>query len=334
MFVIINSMTKQTMDKTEKPVTKEGIDLDSIAYFGGKFVPLREANINIMTHAFQYGTGVFEGIRAYYNADEKQMYIFRMKEHYERLHNSCKLIRLELDKSVDELCDITVELMKKNNPQTDMYIRPNVYKAGLVIGPVLINKNGTNPSGLSITTMPLGDYVDISKGLHVCVASWVRVEDNALPARGKIQGSYVNAALSKTDALLSGYDDAIVLSADGHVSEGSAMNLFIVRDGKLITSGVSSNILEGITRATIMELAKNEFGIDTIERQIDRTELYVADEAFFCGTGAQVSPITKIDHREIGSGKVGPISKKLQDLYFEVVKGKKAKYKSWCEAVY
>lgn len=315
-------------------MTKEGIDLDSIAYFGEKFIPLREANINIMTHAFQYGTGVFEGIRGYWNPEENQMYIFRMKEHYERLHNSCKLIRLELQKSVEELCEITVELMKKNKPSCDMYIRPNVYKAGLVIGPVLINKNGMNPSALSITTLPMGDYVDISKGLHVCVSSWSRVEDNALPARGKIQGSYVNSALSKTDALLGGYDDAIVLSSDGHVSEGSAMNLFIVRDGKLITSGVSSNILEGITRATIVELAKNEFGIETVERQIDRTELYVADEAFFCGTGAQVSPITKIDHRDVGAGKIGPISKKLQDLYFDVVKGKKAKYKSWCAPVF
>ena len=327
-------MTKQTIEKMERPVSKEGIDLDSVVYFGGKFVPLREATINIMTHAFQYGTGVFEGIRGYYNADEKQMYIFRMKEHYERLHNSCKLIRLELDKSVDELCSLTVELMKKNKPTCDMYIRPNVYKSGLVVGPSLLNKNGSNPTALSIYTLPMGDYVDISKGLHVCVSSWMRVEDNALPARGKIQGSYVNAALSKTDALLTGFDDAIVLSDDGHVSEGSAMNLFLVRDGKLITSGVSSNILEGITRATIIELAKNEFGIDTVERQIDRTELYVSDEAFFCGTGAQVSPITKIDNREVGNGKVGPISKKLQDLYFEVVKGKKAKYKSWCEAVY
>jgi branched-chain amino acid aminotransferase len=331
-------MTEKTIEEAEKPVSKdcnyEGIDLDLISYFGGKFIPLREANVNIMTHAFQYGTGVFEGIRGYYNAEEKQMYIFRMKEHYERLHNSCKLIRLELDKTVDELCKITVELMKRNKPECDMYIRPNVYKAGIVVGPSLINKNGGNPTGLSICTMPMGDYVDISKGLHVCVSSWFRVEDNALPARGKIQGSYVNAALSKTDALLTGFDDSIVLSGDGHVSEGSAMNLFIVRDGKLITSGVASNILEGITRATIIELAKNEFGIETMERQIDRTELYVADEAFFCGTGAQVSPITKIDNREVGTGKPGAISKKLQDLYFDVVKGKKAKYKNWCEPVF
>ena len=313
---------------------KESIDLDSIAYFNGKFIPLREANINIMTHAFQYGTGVFEGIRGYWNQDEKQMYIFRLKEHYERLANSCKLIRLELDKSVDELCSITVELMKKNKPSCDMYIRPNVYKSGIIVGPSLLNKNGLNPTAFSVCTMPMGEYVDIAKGLHVCVSSWTRVDDNAIPARGKIQGSYVNTALAKTDALLSGFDDAIVLTQDGHVSEGSAMNLFIVRDGKLITTPVTSNILEGITRATVIELAKNEFDLEIEVRLIDRTELYICDEVFYCGTGAQVSPVTMIDHRPIGTGKIGPIGKKLQDLYFNVVRGKTSDYKKWCTPVF
>lgn len=313
---------------------KEGIDLNSIAYFNGKFMPLREANINIMTHAFQYGTGIFEGIRGYWNENEKQMYIFRMKEHYERLSQNTKLLRLELDKSVDELCQITVELMKKNNPNCDMYIRPNVYKAGIVVGPSLINKNGSNPTAFSLCTMPMGEYVDISKGLHVCVSSWTRVEDNAIPARGKIQGSYVNTAFAKTDALLNGFDDAIVLSSDGHVSEGSAMNLFMVRNGKLITTQVVDNILEGITRDTIIELAKKELSVETEIRQIDRTELYICDEVFFCGTGAQVSPVTIIDHRAIGNGKVGSVGKQLQELYFDVVKGKNPKYKKWCTAVF
>lgn len=315
-------------------MVKEGTDLDSIAYFNNKFVPLREAQINIMTHAFQYGTGVFEGIRGYWNASEKQMYIFRLREHYERLANSCKLIRLELDKSIDEMCEITVELMKRNKPDCDMYIRPNVYKSGIQVGPVLLNKNGKNPTAFSLCTMPMGDYVDISKGLHVCVSSWTRVDDNAIPARGKIQGSYVNTALAKTDALLNGFDDAIVLSDDKHVSEGSAMNLFMVRNGKLITTQVTDNILEGITRATIIELAKNELGLETEIRKIDRTELYICDEVFFCGTGAQVSSVTMIDHRPVGSGKIGQISKKLQDLYFEVVRGHKKKYKDWCTEVF
>ena len=327
-------MAKQTLTREKITVAKEGVDLDSIAYFNGKFIPLREANINIMTHAFQYGTGIFEGIRGYWNQDEKQMYVFRMKEHYERLAKNCKILRLELTKSVDELCNITIELMQKNNPTCDMYIRPNVYKCGIIVGPSLLNKNGSNPTALSICTMPMGEYVDISKGLHVCVSSWTRVDDNAIPARGKIQGSYVNTALAKTDALLNGFDDSIVLSQDGHVSEGSAMNLFIIRDGKLITTPVTANILEGITRDTVIELAKKEFGIETEVRQIDRTELYICDEVFYCGTGAQVSPITMVDHRHVGDGKIGPISKKLQELYFNVVRGREKKYRSWCTSVF
>ena len=326
-------MAKQvfTMEKAMSP--KEDIDLDSIAYFNGKFLPLREVNIPIMTHAFQYGTGIFEGIRSYWNEDEKQMYIFKMKEHYERLTNNCRILMLELTKSVDELSSITLEIMQKNKPTCDMYIRPNVFKSGIQIGPSLLNKSGKNPTSLSVYIVPMGEYVDISKGLHVCVSSWTRLEDNAIPPRGKIQGSYVNTALAKTDALLSGFDEAIVLTTDGHVSEGSAMNIFILRGGKLITTQLCDNILEGITRNTIIELAKNELGIETVERKIDRTELYVCDEAFFCGTGAQVSPITKVDHREVGNGKTGPVSKKLQDLYFKIVRGQHPKYKKWCTAV-
>jgi len=324
-------MAKQVLEKSM--AQKDGIDLGSIAYFNGKFLPLKDVNIPIMTHAFQYGTGIFEGIRSYWNADEKKMYIFRMKEHYKRLARNSKLLMLELDKSPEELCEITVEIMKRNKPQRDMYIRPNVFKSGVTIGPSLLNKDGKNPTSLSVYIVPLGEYVDISKGLHVCVSSWTRVEDNAIPPRGKIQGSYVNTALAKTDALLNGFDDAIVLSSDGHVSEGSAMNIFLVRKGKLVTTPVSENILEGITRDTIIELAEKEFGIKTEVRKIDRSELYVCDEAFFCGTGAQVSSITIIDHREIKDGKVGPVSKKLQDLYFKVVKGQHPKYKEWCTTI-
>ena len=325
-------MAEKTLEK--KMASKDSSDLDSIAYFNGKFVPISEANINIMTHAFQYGTGIFEGIRGYWNDEEKQMYIFRMKEHYVRLTNNCKILMLELEKTPDELCKLTVDLMKKNKPSCDMYIRPNVFKAGLIIGPSLLNTNGRNPTELSIYTVPMGDYVDISKGLHVCVSSWTRLDDNALTPRGKIQGSYVNTAFAKTDALLNGFDDAIVLSQNGHVSEGSAMNLFMVRDGKLITTPVTSNILEGVTRDTIMQLAKNELELETEIREIDRTELYICDEVFFCGTGAQVSPIIKIDHRKVGNGQIGQISKKLQEIYFEVVRGRKHVYKNWLTPVF
>ncbi len=298
-------------------------------FLDGEYIDAATASIPVRTHAFLYGTSVFEGIRAYYNKEEDKMYVFRMKEHYERIARSAKIMCMEMKYSVQELCDITVELLKKNNYKADAYIRPTIFKKAQKVGPGLYD----NPDGVLIFTCELGDYIDLSKGLSVCVSSWRRLEDNAIPPRAKIGGSYANAALIVTDAKRAGFDDAIVLSENGHVTEGSAMNMFLVENGKLITTKTTDNILVGITRNTVMELAKNEFGIDTIERDIDRTELYIADEAFYCGTGAQVSPITKIDNRNIGTGEVGEISKKIQSLYFDVVKGKVEKYKKWCTPV-
>lgn len=296
-------------------------------FFEGKFIPLEDAKISIMTHAFLYGTSVFEGIRAYWNEDEKKIYIFRALEHFKRLKQSAKILRLELSQTPEELVELTKELIKRNAPREDTYIRPIVYKAGMRIGPALLN----NPSEFCMFTVPMGDYIDTHKGVSVTVSNWRRVEDNAIPARAKIAGSYVNTALAKTDALLSNFADAIVLDESGHVSEGSAMNIFIIRSGKLITSAVSNNILEGITRSSIMELAEQELGLEVIEREIDRTELYIADEMFFCGTGAQISPIISVDYYEIGDGSIGPITANLKKLYFDAVKNKLPKYAHWCQ---
>ncbi len=294
-----------------------------------EFVPAENAKISVKTHAFLYGTSVFEGIRAYWNEEENQLYIFRMKEHYERMHKSAKIMHMKPEFSVQEMCDKTLELLKKNAPKCDTYIRPTLYKSAETIGPKL-----TGPDSFLVFTCPMGDYVDISKGLSICVSSWRRLDDNTIPPRAKIGGAYANTGLIKTEALHAGYDEALVLSNDGHVTEGSAMNFYLVENGKLITSPTTDNILVGITRDTVKEMAQKEFGLEVIERPIDRTELYIADEAFFCGTGAQVSPITKIDSRTLGDGEVGPITKKIQDLYFEIVKGKVAKYKEWCVPVY
>ena len=295
-------------------------------FMDGEYIDAQTATIPVQSHAFLYGTSVFEGIRAYYNKEDDSMFIFRMKEHYERIARSAKIMCMEMKYTVDELCNITVELLKKNNYKTDAYIRPTIYKKGLTVCPTLNN----NPDGIVIFTCALGDYIDLSKGLSVCVSSWRRVEDNAIPPRAKIAGSYANAALIVTDAKNAGFDDAIVLSENGHVTEGSAMNLFLVENGKLITTKTTDNILVGVTRNTIIEIAKEELGIETIERDIDRTELYIADEAFYCGTGAQVSPITKIDNRPIGTGEPSEISLKIQKLYFDIVRGKVEKYKKWC----
>lgn len=300
------------------------------AFFKGGIVPIGEAKVSIMTHALNYGTGCFEGIRAYWNQEDEQLYIFRMPEHYERLHNSCRILLMELPYSVDELGEITVELLRREDYREDTYIRPLVYKADEGIG---VRLKGIRDE-FAMFAIPFGKYIEKEEGANVCVSSWRRIDDNEVPARAKCTGAYINSALVKSDAEMKGFDEAIVLTRSGHVSEGSAENLFIVRDGELITPPRQENILEGITRATIMELARDEFGIKVREGRIDRTELYIAEEAFFCGTGVQIAAIATIDGRKIGRGAPGPITQQLRDLYFDIVRGKVAKYKYWLTPVY
>ncbi len=302
----------------------------SYAFFEGKIVPMEDAKISIMTHGFLYGTAVFEGMRGYWSEKTQELYIFRMREHFERMFDSMKIMYLDINYSVDELCDLTIELLRKNAPKTDTYIRPSAYKSGMRIGPTLTD----NPSEFCMFTVPFGDYFHGAPGLKVAVSNWRRVDDNAIPARGKIIGAYANTALAKTDAVRAGFDDCIVLAENGHVSEGSAMNIFMVRNGQLITTPVSENILEGITRDTIMEFAANELGLHTVVRSVDRSELYIADELFFCGTGAQVAPILEVDRRPVGDGGVGPISEKIKDLYESICRGEVPKYKKWLTPVY
>ncbi len=299
-------------------------------FMDGEYVEASKAMIPIRTHAFLYGTAVFEGIRAYWNEEEKQLYAFRVPEHYERLLRSAKIMCMKSPYTVEEHCEITRKLLAKNNYKEDCYMRPTLYKSAQKVGPGLYD----NTDSYALITNKMGDYIDTSKGLRVCVSSWRRNSDNAIPPRAKVAGSYANAALIKTDAHNMGFDDAVVLDEAGQVTEGSAMNLFLVQNGKLVTTMKTDNILVGVTRNTIMELAKDVLGIETEERPIDRTELYISDEAFYCGTGAQISPIVSIDNRTLGDGTLGPISKELQKLYFDVVKGKVPKYKKWCMPVY
>ncbi len=297
-------------------------------FMDGEYVPAAEAKIPVRTHAFLYGTSVFEGIRAYYNKEEDRMYAFRVREHFERIVNSAKIMFMNPKYSVDEFCEITRQLLIKNNYKTDTYIRPTIYKSAQKVGPGLID----NPDSVLIFTTPLGDYIDTSNGLKVCTSNWDRLEDNTIPPRAKISGSYANTALIITEARLSGFDDAIVLSNNGKVAEGSAMNLFLIEGDTLVTPPATSNILVGITRNTVIEIAK-DLNLKVVEREINRTELYIADEAFYCGTGAQVAPIVSIDHRNVGDGKVGKTTKQIQDLYFDIVRGKNPKYIKWCMEV-
>jgi len=306
------------------------MDYGRYAYFEGKIRPIEAAKVSVMTHAFNYGTAVFEGIRGYWNADDKELYVFKLHEHLDRMFRNFNILRIELNVSLEEVANIILELVARNGFREDIYIRPIAYKSSYVLGPKVHDLDDE----LTIYIIKLGDYVDTSSGLNVAVSSWRRLSDNALPARGKISGCYVNSALAATEAKESGFDEAVFLCEDGTVSEGSAMNIFMVFGNKLVTPPVTADILVGITRNTVIQIAKEKLGIDTECRSIGRTELYVADEIFFCGTGAQVAPVTYIDRRPIGDGKPGPLTGKLQKLYFDVVQCRIPEYRSWCTRVY
>ena len=304
--------------------------MPQFAFFQGQIVPFEQAKVSVMTHAFNYGTGCFEGLRAYWNADEEQLCILKIREHYQRFMHNWRVLCIDLDYSIEDLESWTVELLRREGYKQDTYIRPLAYKSSLVIGVRLHDLE----DDLAIFAEPFGKYIEKEEGASVCVSSWRRISDEAIPARGKITGAYINSAFAKTEAILNGFDEAIVLNQDGHISEGSAENLFIVRDGVLITPPVSDNILEGITRAVVIQLARDELGLEAVERPIDRTELYVADEAFFCGTGVQVAAIVSVDHRPVGTGKLGPVVRQLRDVYFAAVRGKLPRYRPWLTPVY
>ena len=296
------------------------------AFFSGKVVPIEKASVSIMTNALQYGTGIFGGIRGYYNKNGSFLSIFRLSDHYRRFLNSINIIGVSIDFSHRELVDLTINLAKKNKPLTDAYFRPFAYASSLNLSP---NLNSDSKFAFGLYMIPLGEYLPVDKGLSVMVSSWRRISDNAIPARAKVTGAYINSALARKEANDRGFDEAIFLTDDGHVSEGSAENLFIIRDGILTTPPKTDDILEGITRRTVLQLAKDNH-IPVEERKIDRTELYIADEAFFSGTGGQVSWISKIDGRKIGHGKKGKVSSLLQDLFFKIVRGDEPKYSKWC----
>ena len=296
-------------------------------YHGGEYVRLGDVRLSPATHALNYGTGVFEGIRAYWNEGRGTLQVLKLREHYERFERSCRVLRIEPAHSVDELCDITLEILRRNAPREDTYIRPLAYKAAESVG---VNLRGG--SQLSIFTVPMGNYVELT-GLKVCVSSWRRTPDTAIPARGKLTGSYINTALAVDEAQRAGYDDAIFLTQDGHVSEASAANIFLLRKGQLVTPPPTADILEGITRDAVMELVERELEISVLERDVDRTELYAADEVFLSGTGFQIAPVVEVDGRPVGTGEIGPVAGRLQELYFKAARGEWEEYADWTVAV-
>ncbi|MBA2373534.1 MAG: branched-chain amino acid transaminase [Chloroflexi bacterium] len=297
---------------------------DLVCYFEGAFVPMRDAKVSIMTHAFMYGTATFEGIRAYWNPDDSRLYGLKLREHVERIRQSCRILLMDGVPSVDELTGLIVETIRRNGFRTDVYIRPSFYKSTRAIGVRLHDLE----HDLYIIALPFGNYIPIDAGVRLMTSSWRRNPDEALPARGKIVGGYVNMAFQKSEAELNGFDEAVVLTAGGHVNEASAANLFVVRDGVALTPPVSDDLLEGVTRKAIFEILDNE-GIPYETRSIDRSELYIADEVFLCGTGVQIAPVIEVDHRAVGSGEIGPIGRIVGERYFDAVRGRLPEYRHW-----
>lgn len=299
-------------------------------FYKDRVLPYSQVKFGVLTHCMNYGTAVFGGLRAYWNDDEKQLFVFRPTDHFRRFVQSASLLLMELPIAGDGLLKGLIELIRTEGHKEDLYIRPLAFYSDEIIGVRLHDLTAE----VSIVVMPFGAYNKNEENMHVTVSSWRRIDDNTIPARGKIAGAYVNSAFVKTDAVRAGFDEAIVLNADGHISEGSAANFVMLRNGVLATPPITDNVLEGITRRTVIHLIRDELKMEIQEREIDRTEVYLADEAFYCGTGAQISAITRVDHRPVGTGKMGEITAHLRKLYFDVVRGRVPKYRNWCYPVY
>ncbi len=300
------------------------------AFFEGRQVPLEEATVRVDTHALHYGTAAFEGVRGNWNEEHGKVYIFRLREHYERLIRGCNILQMQIPYSVDDLCQITVDLLERNGFAEDVYIRPLAYKSEEAVANLKLH---TLASDFTLMILPFGAYIEAEGAIKCQTSSWRRPDDSMMPTGVKITGLYTTSILAKTEAVMAGFDEAILLNHDGSVSEGSGENLFLIRDGQIHTPFETANALLGITRDSVITLAKNELGIDVIQRRINRSELYLADEVFLTGTAAHLTPVGRIDNRDIGNGEMGPLTQQLQDVYFECVTGNNPDYMDWCTGV-
>ena len=302
----------------------------SLAFFRGQIVPVERAQVSVMTHALHYGTAVFEGIRGNWNDEQGKLYVFRMKEHYDRLIQGCRMLLMDIPYSADDLCEITVELLQSSGYKEDLYVRPLAYKSEELVANLKLQEL---ESDFTLMAVPFGAYIDVEGAIHCTTSSWRRIDDTIIPPRVKISGHYVNSILAKTEATLAGFDEAIMLTPGGDVSEGSGENLFLITDGQIFTPPVADNNLTGITRDSAITLAREELGIEVVERNIRRSELYLADEVFLTGTAAHITPVGSLDRRPIGSGEVGPLTKKISDVYLDAIRGGNPKYRSWCTEI-
>lgn len=304
--------------------------LPRYAFFNGKIVPYADARVGVLTHALNYGTGCFAGLRGYWNRDEGELFVFRPRDHFRRFLESARLLAMELPYTEDDLVESALELVRREDLKTDSYIRPLAFLSDETLGVRLHDLT----AAVSMVAFPFGKYMENDEAAHLTFSSWTRIHDGMIPARGKITGGYVNSALARTAAQRAGFDDALLLNKNGHVSEASVSNFFMVRHGEVITPAITDDILEGITRRTLIGLLREEMGLKVTERSIDRTEVYLAEEAFLAGTGVQIVPIARIDHRPIGTGSAGRIGMDLKHLYDDIVRGRVEKYRSWCRPVY
>ena len=311
---------------TNRAASVNGAPHPQFAFFRGDLVPVEDARISVLTHALHYGTAVFEGVRGNWNPDQETMYIFRLREHYQRLLLGCRMLMMQLPYSVDDLCRITVQLVEKNANRSDIYIRPLAYKSAELVANLKLHELADD---FALIVVPFGNYLG-TDNLRCCTSSWRRLDDQMTPTQIKTSANYLNSILAKTEAVLAGFDEAILLNQDGHVSEGSGENLFMMRKGQLITPTLADNPLPGITRETVIELAQEELGLQIVERRIDRSELYLADEVFLSGTAAHLTPVIQLDNRPIANGEPGPISTQLKQMYFDIVFGRNPKYLHWC----
>jgi len=301
-----------------------------LAYFRGETVPISQANVSVMTHALHYGTAVFEGIRGNWNQSESSMFIFRMEEHYKRFLQGCQMMMMDIPQGVDDLCNITINLIKECGYKQDLYIRPLAYKSQELVANLKLQEI---ESDFTLIVVPFGDYLEADGALKCCTSSWRRVDDTIVPPRVKISGTYVNSILAKTEATLAGFDEAIMLTQDGFISEGSGENLFMINDDLLYTPPVSDNNLTGITRDSAITIATQELNAEVVERRIRRSELYFADEVFLTGTAAHIQAVGELDNRKISSGQIGPMTKGINDVYQKAIRGENPTYRHWCTVV-
>ena len=301
-----------------------------MAFFRGNIVPISEAKVSVMTHALHYGTAVFEGVRGNWNEAQNKLFVFRMAEHYDRLLQGCRMMMMDIPYGTEDLCNITIELLQSCGYKQDLYIRPLAYKSQELVANLRLQDLD---SDFTLMAVPFGAYIDAEGAIDCTTSSWRRIDDTIIPPRVKISGHYVNSILAKTEATLAGFDEAIMLTQDGDVSEGSGENLFMVVNGSIFTPPVADNNLTGITRDSAITLAKDLLGIEVVERRIRRSELYLCDEVFLTGTAAHITPVGSLDRRPIGEGGVGPITTKLRDAYVEVIKGDNPDYIRWCTEV-